>query len=39
MREAKAAAIIAKMNRETAMIITTELAVRRELPDVGAVVD
>ena len=39
MREAKAAAIIAKMNRETAMIITTELAVRRELPDVGAAVD
>ena len=39
MREAKAAAIIAKMDRETAMIITTELAVRRKLPAVGAAVN
>ncbi len=39
MREAKAAAIIAKMNGESAKIITTELAVRRELPEVGAVVN
>lgn len=37
MREAKAAAIIAKMDGETAMIITTELALRRELPDVATI--
>lgn len=37
MREAKAAAIIAKMNGETAIIITTELAVRRDLPDIATI--
>lgn len=35
MREAKAAAIIAKMNSTKAKIITSELAVRRSLPDVA----
>ena len=39
MREAKAAAIIAKMNAEMAKIVTTELALRRDLPDVGTVIN
>ena len=36
MREAKAAAIIAKMNSTKAKILTSELAVRRSLPEVAA---
>lgn len=35
MREAKAALIIAKMNSAKAKIVTSELAVRRNLPDVA----
>lgn len=35
MREAKAAFIIAKMNSAKAKIVTSELAVRRSLPDVA----
>ncbi len=36
MRESKAASIIAKMNSTKAKILTSELAVRRSLPDVAA---
>ena len=36
MREAKAAAIIAKMISGKAKVVTSELAIRRELPDITA---
>lgn len=36
MREAKAAAVIAKMNANKARIVTTELAVRNSLPEIAA---
>lgn len=36
MREAKAALIIAKMNSATAKTVTSELAIRRSLPEIAA---
>ncbi len=39
MREAKAAAIMAKMTPSTAQLVTTELARRRQFPETDAVKD